>query len=297
MSCAEARRRCPDAIFVRPEMARYRAHSVQVWDLVRSRIHAVEQVGIDEGYLDLSTHARTVGEIRAVLSALADALRDECGLDASFGVGTSKTVAKIASDQDKPRGMVIIPPGREAAFLAPLPVRALPGVGPVTAERLAEHGITLIGQLAALDDAAVAPLLRGAHGTDIHRRANGVDPRPVNPEPAVRVSIGHETTFEEDIADPALLSSHVEQLVARVAERLHVDGRACGTVTVKLRYPDFSLLTRACSTAHPTVDPTEISRLADLALDRALAARPGPVRLLGVSLSRLGQGGQLQLAH
>lgn len=295
MSCAEARRRCPEAIFVRPEMERYRAHSRAVWDRVRARIAAVEQTGIDEGYLDLAPHARTVGALRVLLTDLRDEILAECGLDVSFGVGTSKTVAKIASDQDKPRGLVIVPPGREAAFLAPLPLRALPGAGPVTCARLATQGVHTIGDLAGLGPDVVRRILPGAHGADLHRRAQGIDERPVDPTPAARQSIGHETTFDEDIADPALLVSHVEELVRRTVDRLQADGRACGTVTVKLRYPDFTLITRARSTHHPTDDPVEITRLAEVALGRARVARPDPVRLIGVSLSRLTQGAQLQI--
>ncbi len=296
ISCARAKRLCPDAIFVRPDMERYRAHSRQVWDLVRREIAVVQQVGIDEGYLDLSAHARTIGDVRRVLRDLRTALNEECRLDASFGVGTSKTVAKIASDQDKPRGMVVIAPGSERTFLAPLAIRALPGVGPVTAERLAQAGITTIGELADLDEAAAHRLLSGANGVDLHRRARGIDERIVDPIPQPRSSIGHETTFGEDIDDPGLLASHAQQLASRVVERLLADGRACQTVTVKLRYPDFSILSRACSADHPTDDASEIGRLAEVALGRALAARGGPVRLLGVSVSRLVPGAQLHMA-
>ena len=295
MSAAEAFRRCPDAVFVRPDMARYKRHSEAVWALVRGAVPTVEQVGIDEGYLDLSGAARTAGEARRLLRELQRRIRRETGLGASFGCGTGKTIAKVASDADKPAGLVVVAAGREEEFLAPLPLRALPGIGPKADKRLRIAGLETIGQLADLDDERLRLVLPGALGLDLRERARGIDPRPVVAASGPSVSIGNEETFDHDIADPAILSEHIARLAAGATERMAKEGLVARTVTVKLRYPDFRILSRAKSAAQPTADPAEIGRLAELALQRALRDRPPPIRLLGVSLTRLVEGEQLHL--
>lgn len=295
MPAAEARRRCPDAVFVRPDMPRYRERSRQVWDLVRGEVPALEQVGIDEGYLDLYRAVWTSGGARRFLERLQQTVRRETGLDASFGCGSGKTVAKIASDADKPCGVVVVASGQEAAFLAPRPLRALPGIGPVTEQRLAKAGLETIGHLAALDDDRLRALLPMSHAAELRDRARGMDPREVDPSSSPAVTIGHERTFADDIDDPEVLAGHAERLAALVTERLRRDGRGAGTVTVKLRYPDFQIQSRAASAEMATDDEAEIIRLAQVALSRALADRPPPVRLLGVSVTRLVPGAQLSL--
>ena len=295
MSAAEARRRCPDAVFVPSDMARYRRHSQAVWALVRANAPVVEQVGIDEGYLDLSEVVETAGDARRHLRSLQRLIRARTGLGASFGCGTGKTIAKIASDADKPNGLVVVAAGRERAFLADRPLRALPGVGPKAEERLRTAGLETIGDLADLDDATLALVLPGRVGADLRERARGRDDRPVVAESGPAVTVGHEETFEHDIADPAVLAEHAERMAARVSERLAAEGRVARTVTIKLRYPDFSLLTRARQATAPTRDPHELARLAELALARALRDRPPPVRLLGVSASRLVEAEQMRL--
>lgn len=295
MSAAEAIRRCPDAVFVRPDHARYRRHSDGVWALVRDAVPVVEQVGIDEGYLDITDLVTTAGDARRVLGALQERIRRDTGLGASFGCGTGKTVAKVASDADKPVGLVVVPSGQEEAFLAALPLRALPGIGPKAEKRLRVAGLTTIGNLADLDGADLRLLLPGVVGVELRERARGFDPRPVVAESGPSVSIGHEETFDADIADPAVLSEHAARMAALVTRRMLAEGRVARTVTVKLRYPDFRILSRARSATAPTGDAEEITRLAEVALQRALRDRPPPVRLLGVSVSRLVEGEQLRL--
>jgi DNA polymerase IV len=295
MSSAEARRRCPQAVFVSPDHGRYRRHSRAVWALVGERCPAVEQVGIDEGYLDLSTVVASSGEARRYLTALQDEIRSATGLSASFGCGTSKVVAKIASDRRKPAGVTVVAAGTEAAFLAELPLRALPGVGPKSEARLQEAGLQTVGDLAALADDDLARLLPGVVGHELRDRARGIDPRPVVVEPAANVSIGYEETFDEDVASPELLRREALRMSERVAERLAQDGRRARTVTVKVRYPDFQLRSRSASSAAGVEQAGEIGQLAVQALARALADRPPPVRLLGVSVSRLGVERQLEL--
>lgn len=295
MSAAEAHRRCPRAVFVSPRMQVYKRHSEGVWALVRGAVPVVEQVGIDEGYLDLTEVAATAGDARRFLRTLQRRIRAETGLGASFGCGTGKTVAKIASDADKPVGLVVVAAGREEDFLAPRPLRALPGVGPKAEERLRIAGLETIGQLADLDDERLRLILPGAIGRDLRERARGIDPRPVVAASGPSVSIGNEETFDHDIDDPALLSEHAARMAAGATERMLAEGLVARTVTVKLRYPDFRILSRARSADQPTADPAEIARLAELALQRALRDRPPPIRLLGVSLTRLVEGEQLQL--
>ncbi len=295
MPAAEARRRCPGAIFLPPDMDRYRHHSRAVWDVVRGIVPVIEQVGIDEGYLDLYRQVWTAGGAHRFLARLQATVRRETGLDASFGCGSCKTVAKIASDADKPRGLVVVPAGKEAPFLASRPLRALPGIGPVTGERLSQAGLVTIGDLAALDDALLLAVLPTDHGRELRDRARGLDPREVNARSSPAVSIGHERTFPHDVDDPSVLAEHADRLAALVTDRLRRDGRGAGTVTVKLRYPDFTIRSRAASTDLATDDEAEIIRLAGLALRRALADRPPPVRLLGVSVTRLVPSAQLRL--
>ena len=295
MSAAEAFRRCPAAVFVRPDHARYRRHSDGVWALVRGVVPVVEQVGIDEGYLDLSDIAVTAGDARLVLGDLQARIREGTGLVASFGCGTGKTIAKIASDADKPAGLVVVAAGREAEFLSPLPLRALPGIGPKADARLRMARLETIGDLAYLSDEDLRLLLPGIVGVELRSRARGVDHRPVIAEAGPSVSIGHEETFDHDLTDPSVLSEHAARMAASVTRRMLTEGRVAQTVTIKLRYPDFRILSRACSTTAPTGDATEITRLAEVALQRALGDRPPPVRLLGVSVSRLVEGEQLRL--
>src|ERR671928_770691 len=175
MSAAEALRRCPHAVFVRPRHQLYRAYSRTVWETVRGVVPTVERTGIDEGYLDLGELARDFLEARVLAEAVQASVRAATSLTCSLGVATSKVVAKVASDRRKPGGLTVVRPGREAAFLAPFPIRLLPGIGPRAEERLAAAGIRTIGDLAALADDD--PLVRGKVGRMVRDRARGVDPR------------------------------------------------------------------------------------------------------------------------
>ncbi len=290
MSAAEALRRCPEAVFLRPDMALYREWSARVWDLVGDAAAAVEVVGLDEGYLELPDDGAAEAA-DAVRRAVAERIRLSC----SLGVATCKVVAKVASDRDKPGGVTVVAPGEEAAFLAPLPLRALPGIGPRTEERLARAGLATIGDLAALGDDALRGLVPGRFGEDLRRRARGVDPRPVAATPAERISVSAETTFERDVSDPAHLDSAGRDLAGRVAEALRRRGRAGRTITVKLRYSDFQTITRGLTVAAAVNDTDAIWETASALLARALRERPGALRLLGVGVSGLRPDRQLSL--
>ena len=289
MSSAEARRRCPNVVFVPPDMAEYRAWSQRVWACVRALSDRVEQVGIDEGYLALDErggeHAREVQQ----------ALRSRVRLSASLGVATCKVVAKIASDRDKPGGLTIVPAGEEASFLAPLPLRALPGIGPRTQARLNAAGLTIIGELADLDDDRLSTIMPGQVGAELRERARGVDPRPIAAAPAERLSISLERTFERDIGTTDELVALLDAWAVELAERLRRGGHGARTVTVKLRFPNFDTRTRAQTLSGATNDARVIAAVAVELLHRVLAERPEPVRLLGLGVAGLADHAQLTL--
>ena len=271
MSCAEALRRCPHAVFVRPRGSLYREHSREVWAIVREIVPTVEQAGIDEGYLDLGESRRpsTTPERSPRRSEPSFARRTR--LSCSLGVATSKVVAKVASDRRKPGGLTVVRPGREAAFLAPLPTRVLPGVGPRAAERLAAVGIETIGGLAALEDDELRRVLPGRVGLLVRDRARGIDPRPLDVS-TERISISSEETFERDVGDLERLHDELRRMAVGLARHLSERGQTARTVTTKLRYPDFAIRTRSTSVGAGTDDARAHRRA------RLLAARPRPAR-------------------
>jgi DNA polymerase-4 len=294
MSCAEALRRCPQAVFVRPRHRVYAAYSDAVWKAVREITPTVERTGLDEGYLDLGEVAADFVKARAVAEAVQAAVRAATRLTCSLGVATCKVVAKVASDRRKPGGITVVPPGREAAFLASFAVRLLPGVGPKAEERLARAGIQTIGALAALSDEELARLLPGKVGALLRDRARGIDPRPLELE-AETVSISTEETFERDVADREHLHEELRRMAVHVAERLAASGHAARTVTTKVRYPDFRVRSRSQTLPVGIDDPERIGELACALLDRALDDRPGALRLVGVGVSNLEPYRQLAL--
>jgi DNA polymerase-4 len=290
MSSAEALRRCPQVVFVRPRHSVYREYSRSVWDVVRSIVPAVERTGLDEGYLDLADFARA----RPLAEAVQTAVRGSTSLTCSIGVGSSKTVAKIASDRRKPGGLTVVPPGREATFLAPLDIRLLPGLGPRTEERLRALGIETLGALAKLTDEQLRSMLPGKVGRLLRDRARGVDPRGIEP-PAEAVSISTEETFPRDVSDRGTLHAELRRMAASVADHLTSSSRTARTVTTKVRYQDFSIRSRSTTLAVGTDDAARIGELACSLLDRALADRPGALRLVGVGASNFEPYRQLTL--
>jgi DNA polymerase-4 len=296
MSCAEAIRRCPHAVFVRPRHSLYKDYSREVWSTIRETVPTVEQVGIDEGYLDLGEVAPAFDDARALAEAVQAVVRSRTRLTCSLGVATSKVVAKVASDRRKPAGLTAVRPGREAAFLAPFPIRLLPGVGPRAEERCAVAGVKTIGALAALTDDDLVLLLRGKVGRELRDRARGVDPRPLEVS-TERISISQEETFERDIADPERLHDELRRMAEKVAEHLRARGQVARTVTTKVRYPDFAIRTRSTSLAVGTDDAERVGELACSLLDRALRDRSGPLRLVGVGVSGFEDHVQLSLAE
>jgi len=265
-----------------------------VWDTVRQVVPTVERTGLDEGYLDLDEVARDFNEARAVAEAVQTAVRGATSLTCSLGVAPCKVVAKIASDHRKPGGIVVVPKGREVAFLAPFPVRRLPGVGPRAEARLRALGIETIGELAALTDERLKQVLPGRVGALLRDRARGIDPRGLETQ-TQRISISHEETFEKDIADVETLRGELRRMSARLAEYLERRGATARTVTTKVRYTDFSIRSRSASLPVGIDEADRIAELACALLDRALADRPGALRLVGVGVSGLEEHRQLTL--
>ena len=294
MSCAEARRRCPHAIFVRPRHSHYGDVSRSVWAAIREVAPIVQQTGIDEGYLDLTEQVPDFLAARALAEAIQTAVRGTTGLTCSLGIASSKVVAKIASDRRKPGGITVVPAGREAAFLAPLDVRRLPGVGPRAEERLRPAEVTTIGALAGLGDDDLAALLPGKLGLELRDRARGVDRRRVEPVSEPPVSISHEETFDRDVSERERLHDELRRMAESLSRRLHDRGLLARTVTTKLRYGDFTTRTRSTTLPSGIDDAERIHSLACELLDRALDQRPGALRLVGVGVS--GLQGEAQLA-
>jgi len=294
MSCAEALRRCPHAVFIRARHSLYREYSQHVWETVRGVVPTVERTGLDEGYLDIGEIAESFLAARKVAEAVQTAVRAATSLTCSLGVSTSKVVAKIASDHRKPAGLVVVPPGNEAAFLAPFDVRRLPGVGPKAEQRLVAGGVDTIGRLARLGDTDLKRLLPGSVGRVLRDRARGFDRRGLELQ-TERISISVENTFERDLTDRAQLHAELRRMAERVAAHLQKTGRTARRVSTKVRYTDFSIRSRSASLRVGIDDAEQIGELACGLLDRALGDRPGALRLVGVGVSGLASHRQLAL--
>jgi DNA polymerase-4 len=286
MPISEAWRRCPHGVYLHPDMGRYARESERIMDVFHRFTDLVEPVSIDEAFLDVTGSARAMGTGEAIARQLKQAVRDETGLTASVGVATSKLVAKVASDMQKPDGLVVVAPGSEAAFLAPLPVRRLWGVGPKLEETLAKLGVTTIGALAALEPARLARRL-GTHGHDLQRLARGEDDREVSAEAGGAKSLGQEHTYDADTDDPTRLKATLLQLADGVAERLRAHGLSARTVTLKYRDADFQTTTHARTLERATDSSDELFRVAS----RLFAEVHGrkKVRLVGIYASHFGE--------
>src|SRR5439155_15167679 len=262
----------------------YRQYSDAVWSAVREVVPTIERTGLDEGYLGLGEVAHDFLAARRVAEAVQAAVRGATSLTCSLGVAGCKLVAKVASDRRKPGGLTVVRPGREAAFLAPFDVRLLPGIGPRAEDRLRAAGVVTIGALAGLDDAGLRRLLPGKVGTMLRDRARGIDPRGLETQ-VERISVSTEETFERDIADREQLHAELRRMSERLGEHLTRTGQAARTVTTKVRYPDFAIRSRSATLAAGLDDGAAIGEIACTLLDRALADRAGPLRLVGVGLS------------
>ncbi len=271
---------CPQAIVLPPRHRLYREYSRRVMAILREATSLLEQVSIDEAYLDLTEQVGVWDEAIPLARRLQSDVRHETGLSASLGVATNKLVAKVASDQNKPGGLTVVRPGEEAPFLAPLPVRVLWGIGPVTAGKLAAMGVTTVGELTRLTEGELTKLF-GRHGAAMARQARGEDRRRVVTEHEPK-SVSQERTFARDLAEEEALKEQLWKMSQGVARQLKRTGLAAATVAIKLRYTDFTTLSRQMTLTVPTDDEGEIYRAATILLARAWKPRR-PVRLLGVA--------------
>jgi DNA polymerase-4 len=280
---------CPDLIVISHRHGAYGEMSGKVMERMRALTPLVEQISIDEAFLDLSDLREPAEQIARRLQAQ---INTELGLPCSIGVASNKLVAKIATEVGKkaakgagpPNAITIVPAGEETAFLAPLPVGMLWGVGPKTQARLAELGVHTIGALAALEESALASRF-GENGREMARHARGLDERPVVTEHEIK-SISQETTFARDVRDDDVLERTLKELAVEVGRRLRRSNLAGTTVKLKLRWPDFTTLTRQTTLATTTDQDDEIARTA-LALLTRVRPRGKAVRLIGVGVSGL----------
>jgi DNA polymerase-4 len=288
MGVGQALRLCPTAVVVPPHFERYSALSRQVMDLFSEVTPLVEPLSIDEAFLDVSGARRLWGSPGTIARDLRARVRERTGLACSIGVAATKHVAKMASTIAKPDGMLIVSEPETAAFLAARPAGALWGVGPKAAEALAGRGIHSVADILRTPPQVLERALGRAMGERVLHLARGVDPRSVETE-HVEKSIGHEETFLTDVADRTVLRSELRRLADRVAFRLRDGGWEAGTVVLRLRYADFTTLTRSQSLSQPTDVGQRIGDVAIELFERL--ELPQPVRLIGVRAEKLRPGG------
>lgn len=282
MPALRAERLCPEAVFVPPDFTRYRTASRQAREIFRRHTDRVEPLSLDEAYLDVTENRTGLPTATAVAEAIRAAIREELRLTASAGVASNKFLAKLASDARKPDGLFVIRPNQVDAFLLPLPVARIPGVGKVTEGRLHGLGVRTIADLRACS----APMLIrnfGRYGRRLHELARGIDERPVQPNLPTQ-SISAEDTFESDVPLSAM-DAKIRTLSAKVWAALQHESRSPRTVVLKLKTRDFRILTRSATAAGPPTSAEELATTA-LALRERVGRSPAALyRLVGVGLS------------
>ncbi len=292
MPLRTAARLCPAGVFLPPRPERYRDVSRTVMRILASVTPQLEPISLDEAFLDVTSSRAAFGDGERMARLLKDRVRNEVGLTLSVGVATNKLCAKVASDLRKPDALVVVAPGREAEFLAALPVRRLWGVGPESQRALAESGVTTIGQLAALPDAALRRRF-GVFGEQLGLRARGIDPSPVQPFQRPK-SIGHEVTFDHDVTSGATVERTLLALADEVAARLREADLVAGAVRLKLRVEGFETLTRQAPLGRHVRDAEPLFSRAVALLDRAWPEARA-VRLVGITAIQLSDAQQLTL--
>jgi len=279
MPISTAYRLCPQGVFISPDMAKYSAISKEIRTVFEAFTDLVEPISVDEAFLDVTASVRLFGDGETIARKIKARIREETRLTASVGVASAKLIAKIASDLEKPDGLVVVPPGTERAFLAPLPVRRLWGIGPKMEERLAKLGIHTVGQLA---DASMTKLL-GTHGLDLQRLARGEDDRPVVSDSGPARSVSVEHTFDADEGSPRVLRKALLRLADELSRRLRAESLAGRTVTLKYRDETFRTTTHARSGKTPTNVASDLFETASALFDDVHGSRK--VRLLGIGVS------------
>jgi DNA polymerase-4 len=289
MPSVTAKRLCPDLIFCKPRFEVYKQVSGQIRAIFAEYTPHVEPLSLDEAYLDVTADLQGVGSATRIAEAIRARIREETGLTASAGVSYNKFLAKLASDQNKPDGLCVIRPGEGAAFAQTMPIRRFHGVGPRGAEKMAKLGIETGADLAAKDIAFLRANF-GSFADYLYRAARGIDLRPVRAD-RIRKSVGGERTFDEDLSSGPALRDTLESIIDIVwgsIERTKSRGR---TVTLKMKFTDFQIMSRARSLSRPLSDKLEFGRIARELLDEALPL-PLPIRLMGLTLSNLERDGE-----
>jgi DNA polymerase IV len=295
MGGVQARRLCPKAVVVPPRMGAYAKASKAVFEVFRQTTPLVEGLSIDEAFLDVGGLWRVSGTPTEIAVRLRGEVRERVGLPITVGVARTKFLAKVASGVAKPNGLLVVPPDGELAFLHPLPVERLWGVGPVTAGKLRDRGITTVGEVAKLGEAALVSMVGQAAGRHLHALAHNRDPRPVDVGRRRR-SVGSQRALGRSPKSPDDLDAVVVGLVERVTRRMRSAGRAGRTVVLRLRFDDFSRATRSHTLPWPTAHTHTI-----LATARALLATATPmierqgITLVGVAVGNLDDSGVVQL--
>ena len=294
MPMVEARRRCPDLIRIPPRMSHYQAVSRRIFAVFREFTPLVEGLSLDEAFLDITGSLKLLGDGERVAAEVKNRIHERTGLSASVGVAENKLVAKIASDLDKPDGLVVVPADRANAILDPLPVAVIPGIGRKTLPKLEELGIRTVGDLRTAPEGSLEPIF-GRYTSRTRQRAAGIDSRPVVPERAEK-SISAEETFDHDLDDRHDMEHKLMQLSERTSTRLRRASLQAATVQVKIRQSDFTTSTRQTSLRPPGNGTEAIYSAARGLLSTWLADHPGArVRLLGVGGSGLSPAQQADL--
>jgi len=292
MPMSQALRLCPQAVVRHGQHNEYGAYSKRVMVILAEYTPSLEPISIDEAFLDVSGCERLFGPADELARRIQQRIMSELSLPSSLGVASNKLVAKVASALSKPRGLLVVPPGHEAAFLAPLPIERLWGVGEVTARRLRARGVQTIGQLAVLSAQQMKALF-GSAAAEMHRRALGIDDSPVGVR-GRRKSVSQERTFPRDVGDINVLRRSLLDMSETVATRLREDGDCARTVTLKMRYPDFKTITRQVTLSQPT-DLAEVIHAHAMKMLQREWKKGVKVRLIGVGATGLAQARQLGL--
>jgi DNA polymerase-4 len=285
MPMAEAMRRCPDAIVIPPRMGHYAEVSGEIMAILERYTPLVEALSLDEAFLDVSESRALFGSGAEIAAKIRADIARETRLTASAGVATNKFIAKVASDMNKPDGITIVEPGTETSFLAPLPVERMWGVGPKAADKLRRAGLRTLGDLAGASSKRLATVVGSSWGEAIRDLARGLDVRDVIPDRRA-VSIGAEETYETDLTTREQIETALLSHANRVAKRLAATKQSARTITLKVKLPDFTLITRRATFPEPLADTTSIHRAA-CELLRKLGTDGLRVRLTGVSASGL----------
>ncbi len=290
MPLVTASRLCPQAIFIQGSFPKYRQASAKFMAILADFSPYLEPMGLDEAYLDATGFESIHGSIKKMALKIKQRVKKELGINASIGIASGKVVAKVASEMSKPDGLLEVGEGEEAKFLAPLPIARLPGIGKKTEPKLKSLGIDTIGKLSTMPLKALKSHF-GASGEVLQRFARGIDEREVEP-PAAAKSTSRETTFSQDIKDPKVLESTLRYLGERVGADLRGKGKRARCVTLKLRYGDFSTITRRKTLSQSTDSDQTIFETGLRLLKRALSGESQAVRLIGIGVAELVEAGR-----